>query len=242
MRYNELLEENTQLIEDLQKSAARLTVNPSFKAWFKGSKVVDDKKQPLVCYHITAEEFSLEEIQPLSHFGTISAIDDFFHSYSFRMGEMGRVFPVFLDIKNPMKIHDDGRTAHNRMVWGNILAFDMHYSDYREPYDTVYFGDFDDNLPSPKFEADYNEFKRTGEYATTDLQELIELNKTKGLISIDEYIQMMHSKNWQSDVAAYARRSGYDGFYYVNAFEGQGSISWVITDPKQVKSVFENKE
>jgi len=42
----------------LKENITEPIFNDAFKAWFNGSKVVDDNGNPLVCYHGTSKKFS----------------------------------------------------------------------------------------------------------------------------------------------------------------------------------------
>lgn len=86
-------------------SRAKQTDRPEFKRWFGASKVVDEQGAPLVVYHGTQADFGEFRTSGLgSHFtgdvGVASAFGD--------AGHEGRVLPVFLRIKNPLRIEDNG--------------------------------------------------------------------------------------------------------------------------------------
>ena len=63
--------------------------SPSFKKWFKGSKVVDENGKPLVVYHGTNKDFD--------EFNTPS----YFTSEKLAKGFGGNIIPVYLSLKNP---------------------------------------------------------------------------------------------------------------------------------------------
>lgn len=72
--------------------------SPAFKKWFGDSKVVDDQGRPLVVYHGTHAKFTeFENHGGPMFFGTESKAKDF-------AGDNGHVMPVFLAIKNPVKL------------------------------------------------------------------------------------------------------------------------------------------
>ncbi|MBL4860737.1 MAG: hypothetical protein JKX96_07755 [Acinetobacter sp.] len=83
------------------------TATPEFKEWFGDSKVVDESGEPIVVYHGTVADF--EGFFPFSHFGTQGAANnilepalDPLHSDKFSP----RILPVYLSIKNPLRISD----------------------------------------------------------------------------------------------------------------------------------------
>ena len=120
------------------------TETPEFKQFFDGSKVADPEGKPLVVYHGTAsvvdkdgkparfmspaygdgfEEFS--EFLPNSHFGTAKAAQ---HRYSnqsptayYGQHTPGlRVYPVYLSIKNPLRV-SDAAASEEASLLGEII-------------------------------------------------------------------------------------------------------------------------
>ena len=89
--------------------------NPNFKAWFGGSKVVDDQGNPLVVYHGTAKEFDtfIHDDEKKTFGSRFSGMKGSF--FTNRPGEANhyaeqsriwkggneQVLPVFLKIENP---------------------------------------------------------------------------------------------------------------------------------------------
>lgn len=99
MRYHELLSEAN-------------IKSPRFQEWFKGSKVVDRLRAPLVCFHGTLVPY---EIKPAGqqHFGTFAAADERIkekiHSAEFSTGDVApHIYPVYLNIKKPLMLDDNG--------------------------------------------------------------------------------------------------------------------------------------
>jgi hypothetical protein len=95
MRYAELI---TEAID---------TDTPGFKAWFANSKVMKHGK-PMMMFHGTGASF--EEFHRGSHFGTARAANH-------RLGQQGllrhqgRMLPVYLSIKNPLRLKADLHSA-----------------------------------------------------------------------------------------------------------------------------------
>jgi N12 class adenine-specific DNA methylase len=96
---------------------------PLFKRWFGDweaaatdanydtdsvSKVVDKNGEPLVLYHGTLRNFNA--FRPLSHFGTAEQANNRLKSFR---EEDQRILPVFLKIKKPVRVKDDGTTLFN---------------------------------------------------------------------------------------------------------------------------------
>ena len=85
---------------------AGLTDTDAFKAWFSGSKVVDEAGQPLVVYHGTPSDFTVFEAGDLGmHFGTYQQANN-------RIMDAGpddpglRILPVYLSLQNPLRMYD----------------------------------------------------------------------------------------------------------------------------------------
>ena len=114
MRYNQLLNE-----VDI--------TSVNFKQWFNSSKVVDKNGNPLICYHGTPAN---HEIHPAGsqHFGTFIAaneridivlhdIDIGIHSiYSSEYQYQPHIYPVYLSIKNPIMLFDEGEWSDSAVV------------------------------------------------------------------------------------------------------------------------------
>ena len=106
MRYYEIIKETVDINSQ------------QFKNWFNGSKVVDSNGQPLLMYHgwqsIDMDDKGIQEYFPLTHFGTKKAannrLKDKFHSSN---KDSHAIYPVYLSIKNPLRIIDDGKNNHD---------------------------------------------------------------------------------------------------------------------------------
>lgn len=99
------------------------TETPEFKKWFGESKVVDKEGKPLVVYHGTRypsfNVFSTNPQQVFSkpegdyspqmgaHFGTTEQANK--HTFAQNSGQSPAVYPVYLTIKNPLRLPDSSR-------------------------------------------------------------------------------------------------------------------------------------
>lgn len=98
--------------------ASKKFANPehakAFVEWFGDSKVVDKNGEPLVVYHGTSadfDEFDTAGGNDLgSHFGSIRQSDDL------NKTEGGRTIPVYLSIKNPLRLPDLERWNDESML------------------------------------------------------------------------------------------------------------------------------
>ena len=87
------------------------TSSVAFKKWFGDSKVVDENGKPLVMYHGTSANFD-QAFDPTQgelgvHFGTQEVASKFGERPN-QAGKGNRVFPVYLSIKNPLRMVDKG--------------------------------------------------------------------------------------------------------------------------------------
>lgn len=106
--YNELDQRiPKQWKDELSKlTLVKQTDTPKFKSWFKGSKVVDEKGEPLVVYHGTNKKFT--EFKP-DHMSWESRMSQqgagfYFADYEGSARGYGKTMPVYLSIKNPLVI------------------------------------------------------------------------------------------------------------------------------------------
>lgn len=101
-------------------SERRQTDTPEFKRWFDGSKVVDSEGKPLVVYHATKaernfkpydfSEFDTQRSELGSHFGTVDQANQMADQnvpFSKKV-QPSRILPVYLNIKNPIRLKDLG--------------------------------------------------------------------------------------------------------------------------------------
>lgn len=113
-----------------------------FEAWFRGSKVVDENGDPLICYHGTFS--NIDEFFVGTHFGDqIAAQTRIDHRHRdkdyplFSKHHDGKVYPVYLSIKNPLRVEDN-----HGMRNGYDYAFEVkrlgliNDATYREVTDT----------------------------------------------------------------------------------------------------------
>jgi N12 class adenine-specific DNA methylase len=86
------------------------TATPAFKRWFEGSRVVDAKGRPLVLYHGTDQDFdAFERTDDIGfHFGTREAAADRLEAYGTHGHPPKHVMPVYLRIRNPLRLPDLG--------------------------------------------------------------------------------------------------------------------------------------
>ena len=125
---------------------AGLLGSPAFQRWFQGSQVVDAGGRPLVQYHGTTsdKEFSVFKDSGGSHlgfhFGSAEAANERLNFFGEKA--TSRILPVYLSIKNPLRISDEAGS------WSGYYFFEMLRSagllDREEVSDLVDMGGKDD--------------------------------------------------------------------------------------------------
>ena len=113
--YNALLDDEILFQSEAYDTQGKADINtPEFKAWFGGSKVVDESGQPRVVYHGTPNLFSAFD---KAYLPAPSANDPGFYGQGFYFADSypaswrytrgkGVILPLYLSIKNPLVLDD----------------------------------------------------------------------------------------------------------------------------------------
>lgn len=92
--------------------------DPNFIRWFKDSAVTDWEGNPRIVYHGTFKDFevfnTISFVSLGAHFGTIKQ-SDYFAKDSYT-DTVGQVLPVYLKIKNPLRLKDRGQWTPNELI------------------------------------------------------------------------------------------------------------------------------
>lgn len=135
------------LLAEEQVNYKKQTDSPEFKAWFGDSKVVDEEGNPLVVYHGTAYDFNQFEKRmknfdssELGYYFTSAPIYDpkkghyygstaseyanYAKSISIRDNSAENIMPVYLSIKNPLRIDSKG-------WYSQVTALDKQKNDIK---------------------------------------------------------------------------------------------------------------
>ena len=114
-----------------------ITTNPNFMNWFKGSKVVDKKGNPLIVYHGTSSNFEVFRRGDIGfHFGTKKMQAR--HRSGF--GKKSNVLMCYLKITNPLIIERDlGDWEADHHLWdylykNNLLTKEQYEKKYTADY------------------------------------------------------------------------------------------------------------
>lgn len=120
------------ILGDSYNQAGALQIEtPEFKTWFADSKVVDAAGKPQIVYHGTVAQprgnaqgfdtFSTFKNELGSHFGNTAQANSFTHA-----PENGRVMPVYITLKNPLRMQDEGAwdiaTINKQLIDKGILT------------------------------------------------------------------------------------------------------------------------
>jgi hypothetical protein len=135
---------------ELGQAKAPPTASAAFKKWFGDSKVVDENGEPLVVYHGTTANFSVfNEGAPRNvgftkdakgfYFSADADVASGYATYPMltRGKTGGNVMPVYLSIKNPMRLKS-GSTEHTIITPAKLADYEA------QGYDGIIVGDFEE--------------------------------------------------------------------------------------------------
>lgn len=215
----------------------------SFKTWFTGSKVVNKQGDPLIVCHATSA--NIDNFFPYSHFGTLAAAEHMANRA--RSGKSAAIYPVILDIKNPIEIEDNGNHPidyYYRVLQEQGILTSDEVEGIRANILPVY------PFP-PGLVPDCENF-----YPDEIPLSVIETHRSihENYVRLYEcYIEELKNEDFYSALGwnpqnVHGQRlaktlldKGYDGFKYVNMEEDQGSISWTILHHSQVRSALDGQ-
>jgi len=199
---------------------------PEFKRWFNGSKVVDENGSPLIMYHGTSskEPFTVFNTNPPkdvgAHFGTKDAAKSIlagsFEATKDTNNMLADVYPVYLNIKNPLEVQD--------AFGGDVAGTALEIHDALQARGANLY-DLTERLKKQTEILDNWPDMET-EYMGMTWDEFVASN-----IELDKY------------AVEIAKKNGFDGLVYENIFEGDvfgDNLSWVAFEPNQIKSATGN--
>jgi hypothetical protein len=208
----------TDVSPKLNASAVK-TETPEFKQWFSGSKVVDESGSPLVGYHYTTGNINVFEPSDIgTHVGTtIGQAESRAKAHG---GEGGNVMPLYVSIKNPLRLSDSPSWADP--TWyvtesGVAKFLPKSLIDEAKSLKDVY----------KKNQALERSIGRPGFADQANRSAAMEVNK-----KVREELQ----------------KQGYDGIVYANTHDGatlaekmQAKDSYIAFQPEQIKSAIGNR-
>lgn len=104
--------------------------SPNFQSWFRGSQVVGPWYTPQVVYHGAFHVAGIEKFKPMTHFGTQKAANSRIKDQRYRSGRGGldaAIYPVYLSIKQPLRIVDSKGINHSSKDIAHYLAFGNYH-------------------------------------------------------------------------------------------------------------------
>lgn len=193
---------------------ASATSTQQFKAWFQGSKVVDDKGAPLIVYHGSPEKFDTFKYGDLGfHVGTRNQAKNRQKGRDRAVirepNESWHVMPLYASIKNPLHC-EDTEWKRPREAWYSINKALNGKLDFMER-----------------------------EIQTELLQSPDKEEWAKG---VQKGQDRPVSRKWLDILRDKLIELGYDGICYSNLYESRRNKdnSWIAFYPNQLKSAVEN--
>lgn len=214
----------------------------SFQAWFKGSKVRNENGSPLIVAHATSSH--IDNFFPYSHFGTLAAAEDI--ARKGRSGHSPVIYPVVLDIKNPIEIEDRGNhpiDMYCEVLQGMGVLTATEVAEMRD-------------MPAPYPHIPGMKPYCENYYPNDCAIDMIETHQTIFKEYVQKYednIRELQDENFYSSLgwnphnvrgqrlAKKLLDKGYDGFKYINEEEDAGSVSWTILHHCQVRSALDGQ-
>lgn len=218
MRYHEIIQEWSDPQID------QMTKSPEFKAWFGKSIVTDENGRPSPCFHYT--DMTFDKFKPFSHFGVAYAARGRFH-------DSVEEFPGY----NVSKFSDDTPGAERNAFWYNNGRPREHqtipvFLRITKPLEII--DNVTNHLTQELAAWLYKDKKITTDELKTLGLGMVADNPDYALEGgVDGFPKLP-----RDILIPYFKRAGYDGLTYINSFEWEGSRSWVIVDPSQVRPVF----
>ena len=223
--------------------------NKNFQKFIRRTKVRGKDGKPLVLYHGTRAPGDFSKFDRTSdigyHFGTLDqAQSERFVGYNAQQGEPAadyyeaegsrnaRVYPVYLDIRNPLIMPDLGLWPADQIV--NVLK-NLSGPAARD-WATQYAGAFEAGGEGIR-EQTVKAFKPVPESVVEDIINDLDLFDGNNWEQPNQARQLRVRYN--EIIRKHLQNAGYDGIVYVNEAEGDYERpSYIAFSPHQVKSVY----
>ena len=216
--------------------------NSNFWKWFGDSKVVDANGDPLVVYHGTASKDFSKFKRRLGdigiHFGTIGQADDrmaYLEERGRNSFEGSRMIPVFLSIRNPLRMSDMGAWNWDAMQFDfrKIFGESERIKNVRNANSqTAAMRDFIEGRG-----YDGIVYKNEGETAgVSELRKRIEqLRKVAVSVNGGKYSWTVEAQQTPEYIAYSQAQKSYEEYRKNHAED-----SWIAFRPTQIKSAIGN--
>lgn len=226
---------------------ANVLDNSEFKAWFAGSKVIDNDNKPLVCYHGTFRDFAKFENHDNGWAGngfnrigfwfdvapeTPNWLAGYEEGYGVSTG--ANVKPCYLSIKNPIIFTGE-------MIWeediSNIQTLRKNMSDAFNYWNAVKNGA---SWLSSEAELKYRNAGRAYDTAMSRFMKDDPWTRLRRLLPNGENATTSQVAEFQQECIV----QGYDGIHLVQTMADAASRNyrptdwWIAFKPNQIKSIF----
>lgn len=223
------------------------TNTPAFRQWFDGSAVVEADGSPRIMFHGTRagdiREFRYTRNDLGMHFGTIEQANDRLDLKSKGKAE-GNVIPVYLSIKNPLRLNDPGVWSLSNMYQELVMdpgapLTDAEYHSLRSTpqlramleakgYDGIVYKNRHEAAGVAEVSREIRRLSRAAEAAKTRLE-----NRWSGTIS-----ELLDAQKELPEVIAYEK--AWPGLSERRRqLQAAGAAdSYIAFRPEQIKSVF----
>jgi hypothetical protein len=210
---------------------------PAFKAWFRGSKVVDANGKPLVAYHFSSSA-GFNAFKPWSHFGTKKAAQDRdYHTTSglYATRESPGSYAAYLSVKNPLRLSD----KEANYGYSTVADFAAHPAG----------GNLTPGHPAlvARFVEVFDSY--SGGFGGADLKLASAARSFSGASDVlraaarrvgrTDYVQLDEAE--RAAATDVLNALGFDGVAYENAAEDKGSTAYIAFRPEQIKSATGNR-
>lgn len=233
------------LNEELADNLFAKTRSESFKAWFgdvynpeeASSQVVTEDGEPLLVYHSSPYEFDTFDTNKSNelgfHFGTLKAALERFSPgkiVSFEDDISGEIIDIPLEDRRK-DLKSDGFS---------VRPFYLNIRNMIEGVDNI---DFDSGKLKDSEDGDLLKYLDEATYSN-DFKRLVLAFYQKGKITYDDVNQILTtedsilSSGIHGPEALRKALGNPDGYWYKNVKEDEGSISYVVFDPKNIKSIY----
>jgi SAM-dependent methyltransferase/ribosomal protein S18 acetylase RimI-like enzyme len=224
--------------------APKVPETPEFKKWFAGSKVVDEQGNPKPMFHGTNADFDRFKKKSNDvgmHFGTAEQANDRLEFLASRRGETGQnVKPVFLRIKNPLRMEDNGTWNADTMKSSLLRMF---------PSDKDRIGSLYSNFNGIQTPKDIREFlmskgydgivyKNTGEVAGSGpfREKIAAARRAMAAVFGPNKYSFSIDEQKVPEYQAYSKAN----LDYNDYREANGQDSYIAFAPEQIKSATSN--
>ena len=233
------------LNEELADHLFAKTRSEGFKAWFGdvynpqevSSQVVTEDGEPLVVYHSSPYDFNTFDVNKSNelgfHFGTLKAALERFSPgkiVSFEDDISGEIIDIPLEDRRK-DLKSDGFI---------VKPYFLNIRNMVEGVDNI---DFDSSKLKDQEDGDLLKYLDEATYSN-DFKRLVLAFYQKGKITYDDVNQILTTESSILSSGVHGPQAlrkalgNPDGYWYKNSKEDEGSISYVVFDPNNIKSIY----